>query len=119
MRNDEIHVVPIENGSLYNMVRTKLVETLERNYSSGFKTIHVSYSAKIFIVVEFNVEVPMKLISKTPFHSIVITKSIPLDLGCDPPKPPRGVTIAYVQPIVPYSRPSRRPLNYFEYKGKN
>ncbi len=116
MRNDEIPTIPTENDSLYNMVRTKLVETLERNYSSGFQTVPISFSARKFIVVEFDVEIPVKLISKTLFHSIVTTKSIPLDLGCDPPKPPRGATIAYVQHVVPYYRPSKRPLNYLKYK---
>lgn len=36
VRNDEIPTVPAENGFLYNRVRTKLVENLERNHSSGF-----------------------------------------------------------------------------------
>lgn len=62
MRNDEIPTIPIENDSLYNMVRTKLVETLERNYSNGFKAIPISFSARKFIVMEFDVEVPVKLI---------------------------------------------------------
>ncbi len=66
--------------------------------------------------MEFDVEVLVKLILKTPFHMRVTTKSIPLDLGCDPPEPPRGVTVAYVQHVVPYYRPSRRPLNYLKYK---
>jgi hypothetical protein len=30
VRNDEIPIVPNENDSLYNMVCTKLVETLEK-----------------------------------------------------------------------------------------
>jgi len=116
MRNDEIPTVPTDNDSLYNMVPLKLVETLERNYSSGFKAVPLSFSARKFTVVEFDVEVLVKFISKTPFHNIVIIKLVPLDLGCDPPKPPRGATITYMQPVVPYFRPSRRPLNYPEYK---
>jgi hypothetical protein len=34
----------------------------------------------------------------------------------DPPKPPRGATVAIVQPIIPNSRLVRRPLNYPKYK---
>jgi hypothetical protein len=45
-----------------------------------------------------------------------MTKSIPLDLGGDLPKPIRSVVITLMQPIVPYFRPYMRPLNYFEYK---
>lgn len=56
------------------------------------------------------------LISKTPFHIVVITKSVPLDLGGNPPKPLRGATLASIQHVIPYSRPLRRPLSYLKYK---
>jgi len=45
-------------------------------------------------------------------------KFVPPNQGRDLPKPSRGVIVAYVQPIVPYFRPFKRPLNYFEYKKK-
>jgi len=45
-----------------------------------------------------------------------MTKSIPLNLGGDPPKPIGGVVVTLMQPIVPYFRPYMKPLNYFEYK---
>jgi hypothetical protein len=31
-------------------------------------------------------------------------------------EPPKSVVITFVQPIIPYSKTSRRPLNYLEYK---
>ncbi len=67
-------------------------------------------------MVDPDVEVLMNLLPKTPFHSVVITKFVPLDLEGDPPEPPRGATIAFVQHVVPYYRPFRRPLNHPKYK---
>ncbi len=106
----QLKMIPCKIWFVQNLLK------LQRNYSSGFKVIHVSSNVRKIIVVEFDVEVLVKLILKTPFHMRVTTKSIPLDLGCDPPEPPRGVTVAYVQHVVPYYRPSRRPLNYLKYK---
>jgi hypothetical protein len=39
IRNDEILVIPTKNGSFYNKVRTKPVETLKGNHFNGFKAI--------------------------------------------------------------------------------
>jgi hypothetical protein len=44
-------------------------------------------------VVDPNVEVLVNLLPKTPFHSVLIIKSIPLNPGGVPPKCPGGVTI--------------------------
>jgi hypothetical protein len=115
-KNDEIHVVLIENGSFYNKVCTKPIEILEGNHSNGFKSILISFNAKFFIVINLDAKVLVNLISKTPFHIIVAIKLIPPNLGGNPPKPLRGVTVAFIQHVVPYSRPFRRPLNYLEYK---
>ncbi len=38
----------------------------------------------------------MDFLPKTPFNSVVTIKSIPLDLGGDPPELPRGVTITFM-----------------------
>ncbi len=46
----------------------------------------------------------------------IITTTIPPNLGGDFLEPPKNVAITFVQPIIPYSKPSRRPLNYLEYK---
>jgi hypothetical protein len=46
----------------------------------------------------------------------IITTTIPPNLGGDFLEPPKNVVITFVQPIIPYSKPSRRPLNYLEYK---
>jgi uncharacterized protein YdhG (YjbR/CyaY superfamily) len=68
------------------------------------------------MVLDTNAKVPLNLISRTPFHNIVTIKLIPLDLKGNPSKPPKGVTIAFVQLIIPNSKPFRKPLNYDEYK---
>lgn len=61
-------------------------------------------------------KVPMNLLPKTPFHNVITIKSIPLDPIGDPPKPLISAIITSMQPIIPYSRPFRRPLNYPKYK---
>jgi len=115
-RNDGILIILVENSSFYNTVRTKLVEILEGNHYSGFKVIPVGFGARKFVVVNHDVELLVNLFSKKPFHCVVTTKSIRPNLGRYPLKPPRGITMSYVQPTVPYYRPFRRPLNYLEYK---
>lgn len=40
---------------------------LEGNHYNGLKIIHVSSNARKYVVVEFNVKVPMKLIYKNNF----------------------------------------------------
>jgi len=47
---------------------------------------------------------------------IMTTKPVPPDLGIDPQEPLGGVVVTFVQPIVPYYRAYRRPLNYPKYK---
>ncbi len=116
VRNDEIPTVPAENGFLYNRIHIKPVETLEGNHYSGFKAIPVSPSAKKSIIVKPNAKVPLNLISKTPFHNVITTKLVPLDLRGNPSKLTIGATIASMQLVIPYSKPFRRPLNYLEYK---
>jgi hypothetical protein len=113
VKNDEIPAISIENGSLYNKVCIKPIETLKGNHFNDLKAILVSSGVIKFVVVDLNVEVPMNLISRTPFHSVIITKSIPLY-----PKgnPREGDIVAYVQPIIPYSSPFERSLNYLMYK---
>jgi hypothetical protein len=38
----------------------------------------------------------MNLLLRKPFHNVIITKFVPLNPGKDPPKPPKGATIAFV-----------------------
>jgi hypothetical protein len=59
-RNDETPIILLENGYFYNRVCRELVEILEGNHYSGFKTIHVSFGARKYVVVDPNVKVPMK-----------------------------------------------------------
>ncbi len=67
IRNDEIPIVLLENGFFYNRVRREPIEILEGNHYSGFKTIPISSGARIYVVVDPNVKVPMKLIYKNNF----------------------------------------------------
>jgi hypothetical protein len=62
------------------------------------------------------VKITMNLLSRTPFHIIITTKFVPPNPRKDPPEPPGSAIITVVQPIVPYSKPCRRQLNYLKYK---
>jgi hypothetical protein len=62
------------------------------------------------------VKITMNLLSKTHFHIIITIKFVPPNPRKDPPEPPRSVITTAVQPIVPYSKPCRRQLNYPKYK---
>jgi hypothetical protein len=75
MNNNKILVVQVENGSLYNKVHTKPIETLEGNHFNGFKVIPINFGVKKSIVVEFHAKVPVNLTSITHFHNIVTTRS--------------------------------------------
>jgi hypothetical protein len=68
------------------------------------------------IVIKPNSKLPLNLISKTPFHIIVTTKLVPLDIRGNSSKPPRGATITFMQLAIPYSKPFRKLRNYPEYK---
>jgi hypothetical protein len=58
----------------------------------------------------------MNLLSITPFHNIVTTKSIPPNPRRDLPKPLGGSIVIVVQHVVPYFKPFKGPLNYPKYK---
>ncbi len=105
VRNDEICAILVDNGFFHNRICTKPIETIKGHHSSGFKVIHVSFDAWKSIVVDSDVEVLMNLLPKTPFHNVVTIKFVPPDLGGDPPKPPRGVIVKFVQHVIPYYRP--------------
>jgi hypothetical protein len=79
IKDDEILVILVDNGSIYNRVCIELVETLERNHYSDLKAILVSYGARKPIVVNLDVKVLVNLLSKIPFHNVITIKSIPLN----------------------------------------
>ncbi len=114
VRNKRIHAGLVENNSFYNGVRTELVEILEGNQYNDFKAIVASFGIRKPLVIDLDTKIPLNLLLITPFHSIVINRSMTLDLGRDPLEPPRGVAIIVVQLLVPYSRPFKKPLNYLE-----
>jgi hypothetical protein len=115
-RNGEILAIIIENGFFYNRIFTEPVEALKGNHYNGFKVIFASFSARKSIIVDLNVAIPFNLLSKTPFQSFIIIKSIPLDPCGDLLEPPGGVTSAFVQHVKSYYRPFKRALNYPKYK---
>jgi hypothetical protein len=55
----------------------------------------VGFGARKFVIVDHDVELLMNLFSKTPFHCAVTIKSIPPNLGRDPLKPLRGITVSF------------------------
>lgn len=79
VRNDEIPSILIENSYLHNKVCIELIETIKGHHSSSFKKIFVSSNAQKSVVVDPNVEVLVNLLPKTPFHIVLIIKSIPLN----------------------------------------
>jgi hypothetical protein len=91
VRNDGILAILVENNSFYNRVRTKPIQDLEGNQYNGFKAIPTNHGAKKLVVVGFNVEILVNLLSKTHLHNIVTIKSIPPNLRRDLLEPPRGV----------------------------
>jgi hypothetical protein len=50
---------------------------LERNHYNGFRVIPINVGAIKQIVIDLEVEIPVNLLSITPFHNIITTKSIP------------------------------------------
>ncbi len=68
------------------------------------------------IIVDPNVAIPFNLLLKTTFQSVVIIKSIPIDPSGDLLEPLGGATTTFVQHVIPYYRPFRKPLNYPKYK---
>jgi hypothetical protein len=50
---------------------------LERNHYNGFRVIPINFGAIKQIVIDLEVEIPVNLLSITPFHNIITTKSIP------------------------------------------
>jgi hypothetical protein len=89
MRNEGILAELVKNSSFYNKVRTKFIEVLEGNQYNDFKTILVSSNTKKPIIVDFDVEITLSLLSRTPFHNIETIKSMPQNPRGDPPKPPK------------------------------
>lgn len=105
IRNDEIPMWPIDNGSLYNKIYTKHVETLEGNHYIDLKILHVNFGGSHYgsVLLRLN-------------SLVTFIKWLPPDLGGDPPEPPRGVTITSMQHALLYFRPFNTPLNYLKYK---
>jgi len=84
VKNDEIFGILVENGSLYNKVRIKLIENLEGNHSNVFKAIPISFGVRKFVAMNLDVKVLVNLISIRSFHNVVIIKIIPLNPRGDP-----------------------------------
>jgi hypothetical protein len=85
IRNDGIPTIIVDNSSFYNRICTWHVDALERNHYNGFRVIHVNFGAIKPIVIDLEVEILVNLLSITPFHNIITTKSIPPNPWIDPP----------------------------------
>jgi len=109
----------MENFPLHNVIYIEPIVTTQKNYSHGTIIIPISFVLRRLVVVDPYVDVPLHLTTIIPLDSKIVTKSVPLDLGCDPSKPLGGVALTSMQSVKPYFRPYRRPFNYFEYKKKN
>ncbi len=73
---------------------TKVIQSLLKFYQyNDFKVILAKFDTKKPIVVDFDVKIPLNVLSRTPFHNIVTTKFVPPNLGGDPPEPPGGAII--------------------------
>jgi hypothetical protein len=106
----------VENFPLHNVVYIELIVTTQKNYSHGTIIIPISFVLKKLVVVDLYVDVPLRLTTIIPSDNRIVTKPIPLDIGCDPSKPIGGVALISMQCVIPYFRPYRKPFNYFEYK---
>jgi len=96
---------------LHNLVYIETIMTTQENYSHGSRSIPTSFVLHRFIVKEPFIDVHLFLTIGIPSHNIITIKSIPLDLGGNPPKPIGSVIVAFVQPITHYYE---RPFNYLE-----
>jgi len=75
------------------------------------------FGTKKLVALNFAMKITLNLLSITPFHVIITIKFVPLDLEGNHLEPPWSVIIKVVQPIVPYSKPFMKPLNYPRYKN--
>jgi hypothetical protein len=104
----------ILNNSIH--IKPNVIE--EGNHSNGFKIIPINSNVRKIVIVEADVEILVHLIIGIPFHSVVMTKSVPPNLRGDF-SPLGGVIVTFVQLVIPYSRPFRKPLKYLLYKKNN
>jgi len=74
--------------------------------------IPISFGLKRSVIIKLDVKIHAHLIIGIPSHSIVIIKSIPLDLGGDPLYTLRSTKVTFMQLVIPYARPFMRSLNY-------
>lgn len=100
------------------MLYSKPIVNMQGNYSHITKVTPTRFIPTTFIMTKCHVDVDVWLTTKISSHIIVIITLIPPNLGRNLFKPSRGVKLMSVQPVIPYSRQYKRPLNYFEYKTK-
>jgi hypothetical protein len=63
-----------------------------------------------FVVVEPHEDVPIQLTIGILSHAIILTTLVPPYPRGDPLEPLGGATITFVQLVISYFRPYRRPL---------
>jgi hypothetical protein len=83
VRNKKIPILSMKNYPLHNMVYTEPIVKTQGNHSHVTKVIPNSFTPRRSIVTEPYVDVPICVTTSIPSHNIVITKSIPPNLGGD------------------------------------
>jgi hypothetical protein len=113
--NQGIFVILVKKIPLHNLECTKLpIVTSQGNYSHSTRTI--SSILRRFVIIKPYVNIHVRLTTWIPSHNIFPIKLIPLNLRGDLLEPIGSVIVAYVQLVIPYSRPYKKPFNYLKYK---
>jgi hypothetical protein len=105
----------VDNFPLHNLAYIEPIVTTQKNYSHGTIIIPISFVLRRLVVVDPYVDVPLCLTTIIPSDIRIITELVPLNLRCDPSKLIGGVALTFMQCVIPYFRPYRRPFNYFEF----
>ncbi len=101
---------------LNNSIHTKPIVIEQGNHSNGLKIIPINSNVIFLLIVDVKILVCLTI--GTPFHIVVMTKLVPPKIRSDF-SPPWGVIITFVQLVIPYSKPFRKPLKYHSYKKNN
>jgi hypothetical protein len=90
--------------------------TTQGNHFNGPRAIYIIFYVGKYVKTKCVKEIPICIIIGIPPHNVINNKSVPLDPRNDLLEPWGGARKAFMQPIVPYFRPFRRPLNHPKYK---
>jgi hypothetical protein len=86
--------------------------TSQGRYSHRTRALLISYILKGFVIVKPYVNIHVRLTTRIPSHNMFPIKLVPLNLRSDLLEPIGSAIITYVQLIVTYFRPYKKPFNY-------